>query len=66
MLKGAEEHSDIDERLCFVTISISIEKASINLQVREDRVNHVGFGKPKCMREILFDSIFIFVKRRVF
>ena len=47
MLKGAEEHSEIDESLCFVIISISIERASINLQGREDRVNHVGFGKPK-------------------
>ena len=66
MLKRAEEHGEIDASLCFVIISFSIERASINLQVREDRVNHVSFGKPKRMREILFDSIFIFVKRRVF
>ena len=64
--KEAEEHGEIDASLCFVIISISIDRTSINLQVGGDRVNHVGFGKPKRMREILFDSIFIFVKRRVF
>ena len=61
-----KEHGEIDESLCFVIISISIDRTSINLQIGWDRVSHVGFGKPKCMHEILFDSIFIFVKRRVF
>ncbi|MGY4686602.1 hypothetical protein [Petrotoga sp. DB-2] len=49
MLKSAEEHDEIDESLCFVIISISIDRTSINLQIGGDRVSHVGFGKPKRM-----------------